>query len=246
MNYKIFNHYTLLTCIIVTSLIISCKSERQKESESSKDTKSATKENVPGVCIWDGMAIREKPSGNSSVFSTLSLGESFLYLNEDATDSAYKNQKYLNIKLSDGSVGWTAGFGLVLDARTGVVKSKVPIYKRPDLLTISNQEFSPMDIIAITEKNDDWFKVTGEKKKLEGWIKMSYISINEEDIAFALIVKRKLAVKDDKTLPEKIQNILDNNPYPNSIFVETLSQIAREEENKKKLEQIMREHSHSD
>jgi len=192
------------------------------------------------------MAIREKPSRNSSVFSTLSLGESFLYMNEDAIDSAYKNQEYLNIQLSDGSVGWTAGFGLVLDARAGVVKSQVPIYKRPDLLTISSQEFSPMDIIAITEKNDDWFKVTGEKKKLEGWIKMSYISLNEEDIAFALIARRKLAVKDDKPLPEKIQNILDNNPYPNSIFVETLSQIGREEENKRKLEQIMREHSRSD
>jgi ribosome biogenesis protein Tsr3 len=237
MDYRFFNLNNLLTGIILAASIISCKPERQKE----KETASPAKEKVPGVCIWDGIAIRKEPSRNSSMLSTLSLGESFLYLNEEAIDSAYKNQKYMNIELSDGSVGWAAGFGLVMNAKTGVVKSKVPLYKRPDLLTISNKEFSPMDIIAITEETDNWAKVTGEKKRMEGWIKMSYISYNKEDIAFALLAKRELDVKDEKPLPEKIQTILDNNPYPNSIFVEVLRQIAREEENKQKLNQIMRE-----
>ena len=148
---------------------------------------------------------------------------------------------YLNIELSDGTVAWAAEFGLIINAKTGVIKDKVPIYKRPDLLTISDEEFSPMDILAITEENDDWLKVTGEKKKLKGWIKKSYVSINEEDIAFALIAKRALAAKDDKPLLDKIQNILDNNPYPTSIFVETLNKIAQEEKNKKRLEEIMLE-----
>ena len=246
MNYKVFNYNTLLISTILTALIISCKSGKRKESESAQRMKTEIKEKIPGVCIWDGIAIREEPTKNSPVFSTLSLGESFLYLKEDAIDSVYKNQKYLNIELSDGSVGWAAGFGLVLNAKTGVIKAKVPVYKRPDLLTISDQEYSPMDIIAITEEVDDWFKVTGEKKKLEGWIRMSYISMNEEDIAFALMAKRELAAKDDKSLSDKIQNILDNNPYPNSIFVETLRQIALEEENKKKLNQIMMEQSSFD
>jgi ribosome biogenesis protein Tsr3 len=239
MDYRFFNLNNLLTGIILAASIISCKPERQKEKE--KAIGSHAKDKVPGVCIWDGIAIRKEPSRNSSMLSTLSLGESFLYLNEEAIDSAYKNQKYLNIELSDGSVGWAAGFGLIMDAKTGVVKSKVPLYKRPDLLTISNKEFSPMDIIAVTEETDNWAKVTGEKKRMEGWIKMSYISYNKEDIAFALLAKRELNVNDEKPLPEKIQGILDDNPYPNSIFVEVLREIAREEENKQKLNQIMRE-----
>ena len=239
MGYKFFNVNNLLTGIMIITSIMSCKPERQKEKE--KAVGSSAKEKVPGVCIWDGIAFRKEPSRSSKIFSTLSLGESFLYLNEDAIDSAYKNQKYQNIELSDGSVGWAAGFGLIMNAKTGVVKSKVPLYKRPDLLTISDKEFSPMDIIAVTEETDNWAKVTGEKKRMEGWIKMSYISYNKEDIAFALLAKRELDVKDDKPLPEKIQTILDNNPYPNSMFVEVLRQIAREEENKQRLNQIMRE-----
>ena len=98
-----------------------------------------------------------------------------------------------------------------------------------------------MDILAITEETDDWLKVTGEKKKLKGWIKKSFVSVNKEDIAFALIANRELASRDDKSLLDKIQNVLDNNPYPGSIFVETLNKIAQEEKNKKRLEEIMTE-----
>jgi hypothetical protein len=239
MDCRFFNTNRLLTGIILVTSIISCKPERQKGRE--KEIASPAKEKIQGVCIWDGIAIRKEPSRNSSIFTTLSLGESFLYLNEDSVDSAHKNQRYMNIELSDGSAGWAAGFGLVLNAKTGVVRSQVPLYKRPDLLTISDKEFSPMDIIAITEETDGWAKVTGEKKRMEGWIKMSYISYSKEDIAFALIAKRALESKNDKSLPEKIQGILDNNPYPNSIFVEILRQISREQENKERLNQIMRE-----
>ena len=59
--------------------------------------------------------------------------------------------------------------------------------------------------------------------------------MNEEDIAFSSIVKSKLAIKDDNSLLDKIQNILDENPYPNSVFVETLNKIAQEEKKKNSL-----------
>ncbi len=241
MNHKILTKSVIFVLITLFLLFISCKSDKTKESKSTKDSKLTVKEKVSGVCIWDGIAIREKPSRDETLISTLNLGESFYYLNTHAIDSSHRNQKYLKIELSDGTVAWAAEFGLIVNAKTGVIKDKVPIYKRPDLLTISDEEFSPMDILAITEENDDWLRVTGEKKKLKGWIKKSYVSVNEEDIAFALIANRILASKDDKPLLDKIQNILDNNPYPTSIFVETLNKIAQEEKNKKRLEEIMLE-----
>ena len=241
MNHKIHANPIIFAFIALFILFISCKSDKPKESKSIKDTKLKVKEKVAGVCIWDGIAIREEPSRKALLISTLNLGESFYYLNTHAIDSSHKNQKYLNIELSDGTIAWAAEFGLIINAKTGVIKDKVPIYKRPDLLTISDEEFSPMDILAITEENDDWLKVIGEKKRLKGWIKKPYVSVNEEDIAFALIAKRMLAAKDDKPLLDKIQNILDNNPYPTSIFVETLNKIAQEEKNKKRLEEIMLE-----
>ncbi len=241
MNNKILTGKVILAVAALFVIFASCKSDKSKESENIKDKKSKVKEKVKGVCMWDGISIREKPARNAPLISTLNLGESFYYLNTYATDSLHRDQKYLNIELSDGTVAWVAEFGLVINAKAGVIKERVPLYKRPDLLTISNEEFSPMDILAVTEESDDWLKVTGEKKKLSGWIKKSFVSVNEEDIAFALVAKRELAAADDKSLLDKIENILDNNPYPTSIFVETLNKIAQEEKNKKRLEEIMLE-----
>lgn len=244
MNKRKTGNKIILMCLICTVfavLIISCKSDKPEKQKHADSQESGIENKISTVCIWNGIAIREEPARKARTLSTLNLGESFYYLNTFAIDSAYKNQKYLRIELSDGSVGWAADFGLVIDAKTGVVKSLVPVYKRPDLLTISSKELSPMDIVAITEEKDSWYKVTGEKKMISGWIKISHISMNEEDIALASIARNKLSVNDDKTLLEKTRDLLDNNPYPNSIFVETLNDIAREEEKKKQLEEIMME-----
>ena len=222
-------------------LIISCNTDKSENQRQGKSPGSGIANKTPSVCIWNGIAIRSEPSRKSKTLSTLSLGESFYYLNKSAIDSTYRNQKYLQIELSDGSKGWAADFGLVIDAKTGVVINEVPVYKRPDLLTISNMELSPMDIVAITEEKDSWYKITGEKKKIGGWIKISHISMNEEDIAMASIVKRKFTSANDESLLDKIQDILDKNPYPNSVFVETLNDIASEERKKKQLEEIMME-----
>ncbi len=228
-------------CLVFCLLIASCNNDKSEKQKRDKSTESGTKNKIPTVCIWNGIAIRNEPSRKSKTLSTLNLGESFYYLNSSAIDTTYRNQKYLHIELSDGSTGWAADFGLVINAKTGVINSAVPVYKRPDLLTISSKELSPMDIVAITEEKDSWYKITGEKKKIEGWIKTSHISMNEEDIALASIVKSKFATEDDKSLLDKIQDILDKNPYPNSVFVETLNEIAREEKKKKQLEEIMME-----
>jgi len=241
MKRNKYGNKIVFICVITTVLILSCNSDKSEKHKRVNNTESGIVNKIPSVCIWDGIAFRNEPFRKSGTLSTLNLGESFYYLDTCTIDSTYRNQKYLQIELSDGSVGWAADFGLVINAKTGVVKSLVPVYKRPDLLTISNQELSPMDIVAITEKKDNWYKVTGEKKRLGGWIKISQISMNEEDIAFASIVKNKLAKKDDNSLLDKIQDILDNNPYPNSVFVETLNKIAQEEKKKQQLEEIMME-----
>ncbi len=231
--------------LFIFILIVSCHSDKSGKQKDPENTESFRDNKTLSVCIWDGIAIRSEPSRKSKPLSTLNLGESFYYLNTFAIDSAYKNQKYLQIELTDGSTGWAADFGLVIDAKTGVVTSSVPVYKRPDLLTISGREISPMDIVAVTEEKDSWYKITGEKKKITGWIRIPHISMKEEDIALASIVKRKLTVEDGKSLPDKIQALLDTNPYPHSVFVETLNELAREEKKKKQLEDIMMEENRS-
>ena len=98
INHKIFIRYVIFAFTALFILFISCKSDKIKESKSLKDAKLTMKEKLSGVCIWDGIAIREKPSRNALLISTLNQGESFYYLNTHAIDSSHRNQKYLNIE----------------------------------------------------------------------------------------------------------------------------------------------------
>jgi hypothetical protein len=155
----------------------------------------------------------------------LSLGESFLYLDSFAIDSSYNNTKFLKARLSDSSIVWVYGFASVLNAKPVVITNEVPLYMRPDLLTITEQRINSMEIVAVIEEWDNWIKVVNEKKEKVGWIKEEYITNNTIDLAFALLAKRKLDEEDAEQKIRNLEDLLENNPYPNSIFVSDLREI---------------------
>ncbi len=236
-----FTYFTMSTKFLVlffTVLLYSCN---QIPDSNAELTKENVEKAIPSVCIWDDISVREEPVRSSSIISRLNLGETVSFLGLKAIDSTYKNQEYLKIKLSDGQIVWAYNFSLVIHAKSAVVKEEVPVYMRPDLLTISDKKLSAMDIVAITDEIDNWVKYISEKKNNEGWIQKDKISYVKEDIAFSLIAGRKLKKNSNELLLEKIEYILANNPYPNSYFVPVLKDIARQEREKMKLEEAMKE-----
>ncbi len=233
----LLRHYSnlILLLIIIFSYSTSCKNHETDENVQLPP--HTTKKQMPAVCIWDGINIREAPTLNSRAFSNLSLGESVTFLGISKEDSVKKGLIYDHIELSDGTTGWVAEWALVKDARTAVVTDTTSIYKRPDLLTFTAQHFNPMNIIAINNKKDQWIKVTGERKRLYGWIEMNNVSSDKTDIALALLTTRKLKNKKDQPVYEIIDDILKNNPYPASLFVETLKHFSRKEKENARLEE---------
>ncbi len=95
---------------------------------------------------------------------------------------------------------------------------------RPDLLTITDKRINAMEIVAVIEEWDNWIKVVNEKKERVGWIKKDFITYNTIDLAFALIAKRKLEEEDPEKRIENLEDLLKNNPYPNSIFIPELKE----------------------
>lgn len=178
---------------------------------------------VMGVSVWDRIATRSEPRRSSASTTLLSLGERFLYLDSAAIDSAYNNTKFLKVQLSDSSVAWAYGFASVLNAQPGVITKDVPLYMRPDLLTISDRGLNAMEIVAVTEEWDDWIKIVNEKKANVGWIKQDFITYNTIDLAFALLAKRRFSEEDPEQKIKNIEDLLENNPYPNTIFIPEVS-----------------------
>lgn len=177
---------------------------------------------VIGVSIWDRISTRSEPKRSSSSTTLLSLGESFLYLDSSAIDSAYNNTKFLKVRLSDSSVVWVYGFASVLNAKPAVLTNNIPLYLRPDLLTITEKSLHVMEIIAVVEEWDDWIKVVNEKSKQKGWIKKEFVTYDKIDLALALLSKRKLDEEDAEQKIKNLEELLENNPYPNSIFISEL------------------------
>ena len=180
---------------------------------------------IIGVSVWDRISTRSEARRESASTTLLSLGESFIYLDTFAIDSSYKNTKFLKARLSDSSVVWVYGFASELNAKPAVITSEVPLYMRPDLLTITEKRIHSMEIVAVIEEWDNWIKIVNEKKEKRGWIKKEYISNNTIDLAFALLAKRKSEEQNPEQKIKNLEDLLENNPYPNSIFIPEIRKI---------------------
>jgi len=213
--------------IILLLNITACNNSTPVESNS---VKSAPRE-ITGVSVWDKISTRSQPLRSAPRTTLLSLGESFLYLDTFAIDSTASHTKFLKVRLSDSTQVWVYDFASVLNAKPAVVINEVPLYMRPDLLTITADRMNTMEIIAVIEEWDDWIKVVNEKKEKTGWIRKESIAYTTIDLAFALLVKRTLQETDPDQKISKLEDLLDNNPYPNTVFISELkNRVDREKE----------------
>ena len=204
--------------MVLLLILTACNNNTPEKS----DNTISNHHQVIGVSIWDRISTRSEPKRSSSSTTLLSLGESFLYLDSSAIDSAYNNTKFLKVRLSDSSEVWVYGFASVLNAKPAVLTNDVPLYMRPDLLTITEKSLHVMEIIAVVEEWDDWIKVVNEKNEQKGWIKKDVVTYNTIDLAMALLAKRKMEEQDSEQKIKNLEDLLENNPYPNSIFISEL------------------------
>jgi hypothetical protein len=206
---------TIIPGLILLQLLSACTNNTP---EKATDTSSQPHHTI-GVSVWDRISTRSEPRRNSASTTLLSLGESFLYLDTFVIDSSYNNTKFIKVRLSDSSVVWAYAFASVLNAKPAVIINEVPLYMRPDLLTISEKRINTMEIVAVVEEWDNWIKIVSEKSEKSGWIKKEVISENTTDLAFALLAKRKLEEEDTEQKIKNLEELLENNPYPSSIFI---------------------------
>lgn len=219
------NQTATLLCIVFLLKLTSCA---DVSSEKPAATSSGNQE-VVGVSVWDRISTRDQPVRNTPSTTLLSLGERFIYLDSFAIDSSYNNTKFLRVRLSDSTIVWVYDFASVLNAKPAVMRNQVPLYLRPDLLTITEDKLNAMDIIAVVEEWDNWIKVVNEKKEHTGWIKKEFVTYDSIDLAFALLAKRYLEEEDTEQRIENLEGLLENNPYPQTIFLPEIRNRLDEE-----------------
>ena len=228
---------TVILIIVLTVGFGSCsqKGASTKEASSENTKKQETQPEIvekKAVCIWDNLSVRETPMYTKKNYITsLSKGEKLTSLGLTAYDSTGKVE-YVKVKLQDGTEGWSSHSFIVEDADPAVLVKETSIYKRPDLLTKTSNEFSTMDIIAIKDIDGDWVEVAGQRKDAkyfsEGWIKKGALSLDEIDIAMAKFLRKAEGIDDDEEKLKTIQDLVENSDFSSSNFMNTAKKILDE------------------
>jgi hypothetical protein len=186
---------------------------------------------VPAVCIVDEASLRDGPTANAEWMTSISLGEKLVWHGIGELDSTKKSREYYKVELSDSTVGWTTSYALQLNAEPAVVTERALLYRRPDLKTMTDKEFAPMEFVAILETDADWLKVVGESRKKPGWIERSAASLKEDDIAVGVLASNALKEKDADKRRQRIIDIIENPAFANSNFIDDLIEILNFRDN---------------
>lgn len=178
------------------------------------------------VCVWDKAVVREAPEEKGKYITSVNLAEKVTLLNESKVDeSGSKKREYLKVKLMDGKEGWMAKDFIAANAKAGVLVNNVEIYARPDLLAKTNKAFKRMDVVGVSECQNDWCKITGKRSGGswidQGWVKTGDLSYDEKDIAVAIYGKQALGQKPEKQV-EELQKLIDNKDFQGSVFITDL------------------------
>ena len=218
--------YTIISLIVF--ITFGCNKEPQERTHGS-DT--LTSQRVPAVCIVDEASLREGPSAAEKWRTSIALGEKVTWLGIGETDSIKASREYYKIELSDSTVGWTTSYALELNAEPAVIIERALVYRRPDLKTMTDKEYQPMEFVAILETDTDWLKVMGENQKKRGWIERSAASMKEVDVAVGVLASKALKETDEEKRRQRIIDIIENPAFANSSFINDLVDMLNQDEN---------------
>lgn len=235
---KIKNLFNLLIAYSAL-VIVSCQGNNSK---SFADIASEDSTNL-AVCVWDNVSLKESADENGKWLSSLSLGETVIYLGkEHNVETAKKTVTYYNIRLKDGKEGWSQADFIIIGSKPAAIIEDSPVYSRPDLLNKTDKVFSSMDIVAVKSENNGFIEVTGKRKDgkwLEtGWIKNSAVTYKDVDVAVAKFAGKAMSINEESKKIEAIEEIINNSDLNSSIFIESLKNLLPQEEIVDEIEKV--------
>jgi hypothetical protein len=217
---------TMGICFLLVFLLFSGCRNQSSQGRAAKDSAAsafgvgAIEAGSETVCIWDNAALRSIPAREKGKWlASISLGETVVYLGESQVDSSDQQLEFHKVRLSDGKEGWTLAYVLVRGAKAGAITQRSYVYSRPDLLTVTDKVFEPMDMVAISKVDGNWLEVVGNQRKKSGWIQNTGVSTMEADVALAILAIKSLREKDEVRRRQMLRAIVENPALQNSVFM---------------------------
>ena len=203
-----------------------------EQTVAEETAEEAKRQPVQAVCIYDGLYFRSGPSAAEGAVARLKRGEIVTWLGNAVVDAQDERKwEFYDLRLTDGSVGWALSYYIVPEAEPAAVVSRTSIYEKNNLISKTEDSVEPLDIIAVIEEQDDWMKVVRNDKSKEFWLKPGHITKAEVDIAVANQTLNALGVAALEERLEKLQAILEDDVFTDSIFIPMIDSFVQEIQN---------------
>lgn len=148
---------------------------------------------------------------------------------EETTDDNGRSTKHYEI-LYDDKTGFVPEHYIAIDGTPMAVTEELDIYKQPKLSALTDRKFSPIDVVAVLQVQDDWLEVKGRRNGSNWmetvWVRNRGLSSDEVDLAVAILVHKARAEETNAKKLEWYNRILDNNDLSGSVFADDVRQLA--------------------
>jgi len=224
-----------LVCGLIGILAFGCTKQAPEkpvpETEESEEEPELIVQPVQAVCLFDDLSFWAGPSTKTGYLNyEIKKGEAVTWLGKTATEEDDdRKREYLNIRLTDGSEGWALAGFIAVDAEPAALIEEASIYRKNNLISKTDLNYEPMDIVAVLEKQEEWIKVRGSWNTPEYWIKPGNLTYAEVDIAVAYQYLKAQEEPDDTARRQRlVQDILEEAAFTDSIFAPRIQAEVQE------------------
>lgn len=177
------------------------------------------------ICVWPEVGLRAEPTtkrltkeGKPNYLAAILYGEKVEIINPDFTVNA-ENKTWIRVRLKDGQEGWVHEYLFEKNARLAVMIGREELYRRPDQMTLREEELEMGEIVVVLTRQGNWIHISGREKRKKGWLRSDeQISLQMADVKAALLYERALDEKNPAERKAKLQRILDDKNLANTAF----------------------------
>lgn len=202
------------------------------ETEVAEEAEAEGLEGAGAICLWKELSLRETAGADGKWLTSAVLGEKMEYTgNTETLEEKGKENTYHQVRLGDGTEGWVRSEFVALDALSGAFTAPSKIYKRPDILTATDNEFEEMDFVAVLSEKDGWYQVKGKRPSdkwfVSGYVKAESVSTEDVDVGFSILYQKAMT-KEGEERTEALNSLIEESSLRTSVFAPKLKEMLED------------------
>lgn len=197
------------------------KSDVTADEASGEDVDVADVSSEPSktaVLLWDA-SIFDGSTKEKKWLASYQFGNT-LTLTGKEEENAEEKRTYVEVVGPDDKSGWINKALLAESSSVSVATADIPLYKNPDIMSVSTNSVKAGDILAVaTEDKNGFYQVYGKEKVVKGFINsLEKLSSNAVDLKVSIFYQKALAAKTTEEQVKALQAIINDGSNASSAF----------------------------